>query len=407
MPIDTSQWKPLSFGRFTLLAPPDATSVGTYWLWTDLIERSKDITSMELLKQAVAAKQAEFKSQKHVDFGNRYINSYDLKGKGVSVWGYKRGEINDLNNLHCATVYAYYYAADPFKVWTVKRTFSMGGGAEKRELDYELKLAQSIRPLKEGEVPKGYGFVMDGGMVASDEYQGEQAEFSYWTPAWSNPPPNPDGNGFGGLTITTTAPARATEDTFFQRLDKEHTALKALLSSGKELRRRELVINGIAGQEYLFRTAPVRSDWTEYHFKWAANGKVEDNYRPDISVTFEMHTPSYHALPPPPFQSDEDAIAFWDAALGTLQLRPVTASDGRQVAQSGEVVPQITCGSEMRVPKTGLYKGTIDPAHPNANYYNSSNFFVFKQEGETMGRLGAYGSEHQVTWTWIRATREV
>ena len=407
MPIDTSQWKPLVFGRFTLLAPPDATSVGTYRLWTDLIERSKDITSMELLKQEVAAKQAEFKSQKHVDFGNRYINSYDLKGKGVSVWGYEFGKASSINGVHYATVYTYYYSANPFRVWTVKRTLPFEDDEKQKELDYELKLAQAIRPLQEGEVPKGYGFVMDGGMVASDEYRGEQAEFSYWTPAWSNPPPNPDGNGFGGLRVSTTAPARATETTLFQRLDKGHSTLVALLSSGRELRRRELVINGIAGQEYLYRTANVRSDWTEYHFEWAVNGRVEDNYHPDISVTFDMHTPSDHVLPPPPFQSDEDAIAFWDAALGSLQLRPVTASDGRQIAQSGEVVPQITCGSEMRVPKTGLYKGTIDPAHPDAKYYNSSNLFVFKQEGETMGRLGAYGSEHQVTWTWIRATREV
>lgn len=407
MPIDTSQWKPLAFGRFKLLAPPDATSVGTYYLWNDHIERSKEITSMELLKQDVAAKQAAFKSQKHVNFGNRYINTYDLKGKGVSVWGYKRGEINDLNNLHYAIVYAYYFSTNPFRVWTTKRTFSLGGGAEQKELDYQLKLAQAISPLQDGEVPKGYGFVMDGGMVASDEYRAEQADFSYWTPAWSNPPPNPEADGFGALRVFTSAPARATETTLFQRLDKGRATLAALLSSGKELRKRELVINGIAGQEYLYRTAHERSDWTEYHFEWAANGQVEDNYHPDISVTFDMQTLYDAVLPPPPFKSDEDAIAFWDAALGTLQLRAVTASDGREVAQSGEVIPQITCGSEMRVPKTGLYRGTIDPAHPDAKYFNSSNAYVFKQEGETMGRLGAYGSEHQVTWTWIRAVREV
>jgi hypothetical protein len=373
MPIDTSQWKPLAFGRFTLLAPPDATSVGTYRMWNALIERNKDITSMELLKQEVAAKQAEFKSLKHVDFGNRYINTYDLKGKGVSVWGYKRGEINDLNNLHYATVYVYYYATDPFKVWTVKRTFSMGDGAEKQELDYELKLAQAIRPLQAGEVPRGYGFVMDGGMVESDEYVGEQAEFSCWTPAWLNSDQSSGPNGFGGLRVFTTAPARATETTLFQRLDKGHATLAALLSSGKELRKRELVINGIAGQEYLYRTANVRSDWTEYHFEWAVNGKVEDNYHPDISVTFDMHTPSDDVLPPAPFKSDEDAIAFWDAALGTLQLRPVTAADGNKVSQDGavEAVPRARVGqtcstSGVWEAKLGLGLDESSQHKPNA-----------------------------------------
>ena len=406
MPIDTSQWKPLVFGRFMMRAPQDAISYGSYYLWTDQIERSKDITSMELLKQEVAAKQAEFKSQKHVNFGTRYINTYELQGKAVSVWGYLFDSASSINGAHYASVYTYYYSTHPFRVWEVKREFSLGDGSEKKELNYELKLAQTIRPLQEGELPQGYGFVIDGGMVVSDEYRGEQAEFSYWIPAWLPPPPNPDADGFGGLRVFTTAPARATETTLFQRLDKGHATLMAFLSSGKELRKRELVINGIAGQEYLYRTAPQRSDWTEYHFEWAVNGKVEDNYHPDISVTFDMHTPSEDVLPPLPFKSDEEALAFWDAALGTFQLRPVTASDGRQIAADGEVTAAPTCGSEQRVPRTGVYRGRIDPSHPDAGYYNSLENLAFKQEGETMIRLGAYGSEHLVTWTWIRANRE-
>ncbi len=321
MPIDTSQWKPLVFGRFMMRAPQDAISYGSYYLWTDQIERSKDITSMELLKQEVAAKQAEFKSQKHVNFGTRYINTYELQGKAVSVWGYKRGEINDLNNLHYATVYAYYYSTNPFRVWTVKRTLPLEDDEQQKELNYELKLAQAIRPLQEGELPQGYGFVIDGGMVVSDEYRGEQAQFSYWTPALLHGDVH-----IGNIHVSTTAPARATETTLFQRLDKGHATLMAFLSSGKELRKRELVINGIAGQEYLYRTAPQRSDWTEYHFEWSVNGKVEDNYHPDISVRFDMRTLFDDVLPPPPFKSDEEALAFWDAALGTFQLRPLSAS---------------------------------------------------------------------------------
>jgi hypothetical protein len=413
MPVDTSQWKPLAFGRFQLLAPPDATAVGTYRLWNTLIERSNDITSIELLKQEVAAKQAEFKSLKHVDFGNRYINTYDLKGKGVSVWGYEFDDINDLHTppAHDVVVYVYYFSTKPFRVWMVKRTFTLRDGTTQKQLDYELKLAQAIRPLQEGEVPRGYGFVMDGGMVASDEYRAEYVDFSYWTPAWLNPPPNPDEDGFGEFTFSTTAPARATEDTFFQRLDKEHAALKALLSSGKELRKRALVINGIAGQEYLFRTAPVRSDWTEYHFKWAANGKVEDNYHPDISVTFEMHTPGPKVLPPPPFKSDDEAIAFWDAALGTLQLRPVTAADGNKVSQDGavEAVPRARVGQTC--PASGMWEAKLPATHPSArNLATAPSRLVNVQAGQPMPEVYAKfmfpqtadADNAAVVWTLVR-----
>jgi hypothetical protein len=197
----------------------------------------------------------------------------------------------------------------------------------------------------------------------------------------------------------------------FQRLDKGHATLAALLSSGKELRRRELVINGIAGQEYLYRTANVRSDWTEYHFEWAVNGKVEDNYHPDISVTFDMHTPSDDVLPPAPFKSDEDAIAFWDAALGTLQLRPVTTADGNKVSQDGavEAVPRARVGQTCST--SGIWEAKLPATHPSArNLATAPSRLVNVQAGQPMPEVYAKfmfpqtadADNAAVVWTLVR-----
>ncbi len=198
----------------------------------------------------------------------------------------------------------------------------------------------------------------------------------------------------------------------FQRLDKGHSTLAALLSSGKELRKRELVINGIAGQEYLYRTANVRSDWTEYHFEWAVNGKVEDNYHPDISVTFDMHTPSDHVLPPPPFQSDEDAMAFWDAALGTLQLRPLTAADGNKMSQADHIEASPTCTVGQTCPTSGMWEASLAPKHPSAsNLASAASRFVKVSAGQPMPEVYAQfmfpqtadADNAAITWTLVQS----
>jgi hypothetical protein len=411
MPIDTTQWKPLVFGRFMMLAPQDAISAGTYHLWTDPIELRKDLTSMELLKNEVAAKRDEFKSQKHVNFGNRYINTYDLDGKGFSVWGYEFGEINDLNTLHYATVYTYYFCTNAFRVWMVTRTLPLDDGDKQQELDYELKLAQAIRPLQDGEVPKDYGFVIEGGMVTSDEYRGEDANFSYWTPAFLMPNPDSPTDGFAGFTVTTVATARTSDTTLFQRLDKGLTKIGAWVSGDRVLRRRELVVGGIAGQEYLYRTSSTRSDWTEYHFVWDTNGKVEDNYHPDIAVRFEMSTPNSPELPPAPFKSDEDAMAFWGAALGSLQLRPVTTATGSQVSEAGTVETVAILKTGQTCPMTGIWEASLPPGHPSArNLASAQSRFETVQIGQLMPEVYAKFMSPQtadadnaaITWTLVR-----
>jgi hypothetical protein len=67
-----------------------------------------------------------------------------------------------------------------------------------------------------------------------------------------------------------------------------------------------------------------------------------------------------------------------------------------------QIEPAITCRSEERTPKTGLYEAHVLRSHPNAHYYNNSpNRFYFSQEGKPMIRLGVPdGGESLVVWTW-------
>jgi hypothetical protein len=92
--------------------------------------------------------------------------------------------------------------------------------------------------------------------------------------------------------------------------------------------------------------------------------------------------------------------------LQPFEFAPAKAATAPVVSQApvqlSQPEPEITCRSEGRTPKTGLYEAHVLRSHPNAHYYNTSrNRFYFSQEGKPMIRLGVpEGGESLVVWTW-------
>ena len=93
----------------------------------------------------------------------------------------------------------------------------------------------------------------------------------------------------------------------------------------------------------------------------------------------------------------------FEFAPAQLATAPVVS---QAPVQRSQPEPEITCRSEERTPKTGLYEAHVLRSHPNAHYYNTSrNRFYFSQEGKPMIRLGVpEGGESLVTWTWRSAS---
>jgi hypothetical protein len=91
--------------------------------------------------------------------------------------------------------------------------------------------------------------------------------------------------------------------------------------------------------------------------------------------------------------------------LQSFEFAPAKAATAPVVSQApvqlSQPEPEITCRSEGRTPKTGLYEAHVLRSHPNAHYYNTSrNRFYFSQEGKPMIRLGVpEGGESLVVWT--------
>jgi hypothetical protein len=407
MNLDTRTWKTVCMGRFMMKVPPDAQFSGRYRIRNKSIEFRKDLTSVEQLNQEILAKQNAFKQQKHVDFGTRYIDSYNLNNKGVSLWGFSDGEANFINGRHEREAHNYFYSTNPFRVWYLKVDVGPSGIEEARK--YVLNLANEIRPLAEGEIPKDFGFVIEGGLVRSDEWRGEIMGFYFEPPFFINPIGQSKEAlvSFGLDTMAQGGLNPKYDVKLLERISPAQQALQAI-KGVRVLRQRDRMLNGIEGQEYLMRERNSDDRWTSYMFRWEVIGKTKNNYEPGIHIDMSVRRPTSYEFPAPPFKSDEEALAFWDAALETFQLRPVTAQDGRQISENGQVVAAVTCRSGEVCPKTGVYEASIGAYHPEAQYVNGSrNRWLYVQEGQAMGRFGLYppSEESHVVWTWVRENR--
>ena len=354
MNLDTRTWKTVCMGRFMMKVPPDAQFSGRYQTRTEALVLRKDLTNMEQLNQEILTKQNAFKHQKHVDFGTRYIDSYNLNNKGVSVWGFSNGEAGFVTKEHLREAHNYFYSTKPFRVWYLKASVAPTGIQE--ELKYFQQLANEIRPLAEGEIPKEFGFVIEGGLVHSDEWRGEIMGFYFEPPFFINPIGQSKEAlvSFGLDTMAQGGLNPKYDVKLLERISPAQQALQAI-KGVRVLRQRDRVLNGIEGQEYLMRERNSDDRWTSYMFRWEVIGKAKNNYEPGIHIDMSVRRPTSYEFPAPPFKSDEEALAFWDAALETFQLRPVTAQDGRQISENGHVVAAVTCRSGEACPKTGVY----------------------------------------------------
>lgn len=398
---DTANWKPLCFARLVINLPSEAVPGSRHRFWGDELVLRKDLTSMELLSKEVARRQQTFKSLAHKEFGNRYIQTYDLDKKGITVWGYEDGEANRLNGRHLRETHDYYYSSSPFRAWYMHS--EVGQDNIKSAMDYQLNLAKQIRALSDGEIPREYGYAIDGGLVRTDELMAEVGEMWFKLPFFDNAV-NP-GQQLVSFGVTSMVNGTA-RDRLLDRISPVQSALLAL-KGVRVIRKRDLQLNGMEGQEYLYRERSSDDRWTAYSFRWEAQGKVDDVYAPNIVADMHVAMPSTSDYPPPPFKSDEEAVAFWDAIVGTLRMRPMVSAAGAQIGQHEGGIESVSCGSGSICPKTGVYVASIDANHPDARFVNTNRGrWKYVEKGQSMGTFGLLGEEDKIVWTWLRAERD-
>ncbi len=401
--LNTSTWTPFCFGRLMVLLPPGSSTGLRSTFWTKDFTLREDLTNIQQLKAEVTAKEQEFKNLKHQDFGNRYLRTYGLGGKGVSVWGYEF-EDGGFNNKHYDRIHSYFYSENPFRVWYLTDTYPHDSADVAR--DYFAKLAQELRPLAEGEVPKEAGFVVKGGIVRTQEWRAEGATLGFSLPFFKNPiDPSTSLVSFGLESLAQGVDGKKLLD----RLSPVQAALAAF-SGARVIRKGERTINGLVGDEYLYRERTKDDRWTAYKFLWEMPGKAENIYQPNIELRMSVKVPVTVKYPEPPFKSDEEALAFWDAVTSTLRLRPMQGRDGQAMAPDSSPPPSARVGEVC--PKAGVWEARLPPNHLSAKTLASSHY-RFKEVGsglpmpemfaEFMFPQTAAADNAAVTWHWVKA----
>ncbi len=108
-----------------------------------------------------------------------------------------------------------------------------------------------------------------------------------------------------------------------------------------------------------------------------------------VVVYTKVHLHSTSEYPAPPFKSDDEAVAFWDAIVGRLHMRPVLTSAGAQVDKDGRINAPVTCGTDRICTKTGLYESSMNAKYPDAKFVNANQVRLkFVQKGQPMGTFG-------------------
>ena len=403
--LDTRTWTPFCFGRLMMLLPPGSSTGLRSTFWTKDLTLREDLTTMQHLHAEVQAKEQAFKSQKHQDFGNRYIETLGLGGKGVSVWGYEHEDINRFNKKHSIQTHSYFYSEKPFRVWYLTDTYPHDSADVARE--YFGKLARELRPLADGEVPTEPGFVVKGGIVRTQEWRAEGAKTYLDLPFFNNPiDPSTSLVGFNMDSVAMGVNGSRLLD----RISSIQDALAALRGA-RVIRKGERKINGLTGDEYLYRERTKDGRWTAYKFLWEMPGKAENIYEPNIKLSMDVVEPVTVQYPDPPFKSDEEALAFWDAVTSTLRLRPLQGRDGRAIAPDGSAPPTARVGEVC--PKAGVWEAHLPPSHPSAQALAGSGPQRFKEvaAGQAMPTLyseylfpkTAAADNAAITWHWVKA----
>ncbi len=410
--LNTSTWTPFCFGRLMVQLPPDSKTGLRSTFWTKDLKLREDLTTLQQLQAEVQAKAQGFKNQKHQDFGNRFIETYDLSGKGLSVWGYERGKVGSITGKHSILTHSYFYSEKPFRVWYLTDTYPHDSANVAKE--YFVKLANELRPLQEKEVPTEAGFVVQGGLVRTQEWRAEGAILGFSLPFFKNPiDPSTSLVSFGLESIAQGVDGKKLLD----RLSPVQAALAAF-SGARVVRKGERTINGLVGDEYLYRERTKDDRWTVYKFLWEMPGKAENVNQPNIELRMSVKLPVTVEFPEPPFKSDEEALAFWDAVTSTLRLRPLQGPGGQTLAPDASPPPAAGVGEVC--PQEGVWEAhlaTSGPLHDWPQWVRLLKQYPsrFKEVGKGQAMPPMYVSMHPdedarnavlneaVTWRWVRA----
>jgi len=304
--MDKTGWITHCFGRFLIDLPPRAVVRPGYQLWGDQIKRLDDTPAM--LAARIDQRERELKAQQHRKRqGSMFIRRIEHGNGSTSLLSWD----SDASVLGLM-LDSYLVSRPTWRVFRYKGEVTYD--KEQRGIEISDSLARNLRSREPNEIPTGPGFCIDGGYIAGDTYQNEGFMVGVTFP--DHP----------GASFSFRSSTGAEED---RLLDRIGGFLKgaAKLVAGIETLRKGQRAGAIPADEYL--VAGSDKQQRVYSFAWESQGKNRSLTEPNLAASLGVleRSPDNDGNPPPPaFRSDQDALALWDAIVGSIRLRPGAAS---------------------------------------------------------------------------------
>lgn len=307
--MDTRNWQTHCFGRHLLALPPDAKVVDSFTLGGDGIELLSEIKPAQI-KYVIDVRErdarAKIKGSRKSPDGNMFIgrNVLSRGGELLYVW-------EDAYSTRGTVQEAYLVPRNSSRVFKVTKRLFMdehaAGGV------WAERIQQALVERGGDDIPQQTGFCIQGGMLS-----GSTPVDTEGYKLWITFPDLPR----VGLEVDSWQVAKTTKDTLFSRVPAGLAALVNLASGTSVLRKREVVLGQQTAQEMLLRISAEGK--RAYHFQLEAVG--EANSATQTRLIFEMSTTNirdeHGHVGDAAFQSDEDAVAFWDALMKSFRVRP-------------------------------------------------------------------------------------
>lgn len=174
------------------------------------------------------------------------------------------------------------------------------------------EILSRLRPRPDTEIPKDPGYCFEGGFIANNEWENEEAAMDFRIPE------HPD--VIVSIELFPLA-AHKRDKPLLDRMGGVMQQLGTLATGVQVLRKGERRAGPFKGQEYL-TAVPSSGGMRGHLFKWETQGggTLEE---PHMTIELSTGEASKKGNPQQTRLSDEQALKLWDRIVSSFRLRPV------------------------------------------------------------------------------------
>lgn len=297
-------------GRYLVDLPLGSNVSGRYKSFNNEIEVVRGETR-QAYRGRVESREAGLRSTRHNRGGGMLVDArqYSPTQRELVSWFSE-----DSRLIHRYELFSYHESPNV--------TFVMSSDGDANRVDemreFGERLARSIRYRASRDVPTDPGFCFQDGFMKGALVNTEEVAAALRVP------------GYPTVTLSYDSYVTGNPDKpLLSRVPLVPAMLISLLDGTSTLRRRDRNIGPIKGQELLVRAS--ENGKRSYEFLWESQGQADSIEFPFMSLQLSTsaETDAKGDVIDAPFANDEEALAFWDAILGSVRIRPGAVGSSR------------------------------------------------------------------------------